>query len=225
MIAQLDSKYQSLLNSYLQQEGQRKYIQEKLDNLVQKYLDNSSELNFLQEDIKLLQTTTRTAQNSVKHLVEDIVTKGLQAIFYDRTYRCVINLVEEKRTATADFILEEFIDGEWKARDFSDVGGGIVDVVSVLLRITGLVLRRPQQQKILWLDEPFKHVWVNYQARISSFLAKICKELDIQIILTTHCMEVTSHADEVWEAVKQDNECTLHKKPIPEGDLSNATSR
>jgi DNA repair exonuclease SbcCD ATPase subunit len=186
-------------------------IQAQTNELTQLY-------NSLQEEVKLLQATAQVAQSSVKSLIENLVTRGLQAIFHDRTYRFTITLGEERRAAVAEFNLEEFIGGEWRVRDFRSVGGGVSDVVSVLLRITAVVLRRPSQYRLLWLDEPFKHVWTGYQSGISLFLSKIAKELDLQIILTTHCLEVTKHADETWKASKVNGQCNLNKIPMPQGE-------
>lgn len=212
--AQSQANYLSI--DYHTRKGRAEVYQKEIQQIKEQFvLAEQLEID-LGDEIKLLHLSAQAAQASIKNLIESLVTRGLQAIFFDRTYRFVVTLDEERRASVAEFTLEELVGVEWHGRDFKSVGGGVADVVSALLRIAAVVLRRPQQRRIIWLDEPFKHVWEGYQARISTFLSKVTLELDLQIILTTHCMEVTKHADEVWKAVKENGACTLYLTPKPE---------
>lgn len=197
-------------NKVTRRRAEKDMLLKSLNRIDSQILESCQKEVHLQEESELLKLVSRTSKEYVKTVIENVVTEGLRSIFFDRDFRFTIKIKEERKVASAEFNLEERVKKEWKIRDFKSVGGGVIDVVSVLLRISGLVLRRPPQRKILFLDEPFKHMAKEYLPKASAFLSKVTKELGMQIILTTHSEIVAEYADSVWKAsLKEGNICEL----------------
>ena len=68
--------------------------------------------------------------------------------------------------------------------------GGIVDLCGFALRLSCLLLQKPQARKLLVLDEPFKFVSVEYRDKLCAMLENLSKEFKVQIIMITHVKEM-----------------------------------
>lgn len=207
---------QSLIGEFHRKNGQKQLLHNELLLKQGELLALELLQGDLTDESSLLQVSSQAAQQSIKSVIEETVTQGLRSIWSDREYRFTVTIDQERGATVAEFHLEESIGGVWKERDFKSVGGGVCDVVSVLLRICGIILRRPSQRRFLVLDEPFKMMKEDKHETASRFLLKIAKELDIQIIMVTHSNLAAAHAEEVWKAVLEEGVCRLTKQDKPE---------
>lgn len=74
-------------------------------------------------------------------------------------------------------------------------GGGIVDIVSMAMRIGMLEAVDPPIDGPLILDEPGKHVSEEYIVAFAEFINTISRQLDRQIIMVTHSPYMAASAD------------------------------
>ena len=81
-------------------------------------------------------------------------------------------------------------------------GGGVVDTVSIALRIAFLLKYSPPIQGPIILDEPAKHLSDEYVFNIAEFLKQVCKEFNRQIILVTHNQHLSAIGDKTYYVYK-----------------------
>jgi len=75
------------------------------------------------------------------------------------------------------------------------VGGGMIDVASLTLRV--VIARILGIRGPIVLDEPFRHVDQDALPRLVAFARTLCKDLGIQIIIISHDPVTKIAADNV----------------------------
>ncbi len=123
-------------------------------------------------------------QTRVHNVIAGLVTRCLHAVFEDRPYTFKIEFVRRRNKTEADLYFER--DGH--RYDYSQVGGGVLDVAAFALKLSSLVLRRPALRKVIIADEPFKFLSERGGNidRIRDLLLTLAKETGFQFVLVTH---------------------------------------
>lgn len=132
---------------------------------------------------KILQGVAANLQQQAQRAVSGVVTAALSAVFGPDAYGFLISLEERRGKTEADLFLTR--DGA-NYSPLESAGGGVCDVVVFSLRLAALVLSRPAMRRLLCLDEPFRHLSRDYAGRVAGLLERLCEELDLQIVMTTH---------------------------------------
>lgn len=165
----------------------------KRDKLIEKYEENNIKLKEIIQDLELLekvtilfQKTSEYARQQAKRQIETLVTKCLQYVF-ESNIELLIELDELRNKANAEFYVVTESDGMIiKTKPELSRGGGVVDVVSLALRIAFLQIHKPQIDGPLILDEPAKHVSEEYIFNVGEFLKQTSEMFGRQIIMVTH---------------------------------------
>jgi len=151
--------------------------------------------------IALLQQTSEQARAQARERIERLVTNALQSIFGPE-YSFRIELTEKAGRPEAEFYVISTIGGEpVQSRPQESRGGGVVDVVSLALRIAMLETYRPKLEGPLLLDEPAKHVSDEYIQPTAAFLKTISAVFQRQIIMVTHSAHLAQTADVAYQVV------------------------
>lgn len=141
---------------------------------------------------EIAQKTAQSAAAEVQSLaharISSVVSRCLAAVF-DDPYQFGI-IFEEKRGKTEAKIVFERQD--LVVDPLSASGGGVVDVAAFALRLACLSLRRPQLNKVIFLDEPFRFVFRENLPRVQSLLVELSEELGFQFIMVTHLKELVA---------------------------------
>lgn len=165
----------------------------KRDKLIEKYEENNIKFKEITQDLELLekvtilfQKTSEYARQQAKRQIETLVTKCLQYVF-ESNIELLIELDELRNKANAEFYVVTESDGMIiKTKPELSRGGGVVDVVSLALRIAFLQIHKPQIEGPLILDEPAKHVSEEYIFNVGEFLKQTSEMFGRQIIMVTH---------------------------------------
>ena len=64
--------------------------------------------------------------------------------------------------------------------------GGVLEVASLALRLSSLMLTLPPARKFISLDEPFGALDAENKPRVAALLESLAKELDVQFLIVTH---------------------------------------
>ena len=139
---------------------------------------------------KLVEVSTEA---SIEQL-NSLVTSGLQDIFYDQDISFTARSYIQYGTPKLDMVF--IIDGE--ERSPSMVGGGVIGVASVVLRIVEAKLFG--LAKILLLDEPLVHVSEKYLPKAAEFVKELAGRMEFDILMVSHQKALASGADVVLEA-------------------------
>lgn len=122
-------------------------------------------------------------QTRVHQVIAGLVTRCLHTVFED-PYTFKIEFVKRRNKTEADLYFER----GGKRFDYSQVGGGVLDVAAFALRLASLVLRRPPVRKVLVLDEPFRMLSERggNLAKMWELLLVLSKETGFQFVVVTH---------------------------------------
>lgn len=177
----------SNLKEFLAREmGKKEKIEEQLLELKKTTTIIDDEIELLSKVGILLQKTSEYARNQAKVQVESLVTKCLQYIF-ETNIEFLIEIEEQRGKANAEFyVINELDDITIKTKPELSRGGGVVDIVSLALRIAFLQTHKPKIQGPLILDEPGKHVSNEYIFNVAEFLNQTSELFNRQIIMVTH---------------------------------------
>lgn len=142
----------------------------------------------------LLETTSKMAREKARELLETTATTALQYVF-GQNFSASIELKTSAGKSSADiYVVTDMGNGNVvKARPENSCGGGVVDIVSIALRIAMKKLMNVNGPLIL--DEPGKHVSAEYSVKLAEFLKYISVKFGIQIIFVTHNEDLKSIAD------------------------------
>lgn len=168
------------------EEGKRDKILEQLNENKAEAAKIQANLELLEKVSILFQKTSQFAREQAKIQIETIVTKCLQFVF-ESNVKFVIEIEELRGKANAEFyVVNEIDDMIIKTKPELSRGGGVVDIVSLALRIAFLQIHKPGIQGPLILDEPAKHVSEDYIFNVGDFLRHTSEMFNRQVIMVTH---------------------------------------
>ncbi|MCX7951780.1 MAG: ATPase [Clostridiales bacterium] len=196
--------YIDKLNEYLNKEkeeyyklkGQLDILENEKKNLNFKLTDLNKEEEKLLLVKHLLQNAAEFARNQSKQQIEYIVSNCLQYIF-NSNLEFKIELTEKANRNEAEFYVITSLDDEMKliTKPETSRGGGVVDIVSLALRIALLEAHNPKINGPLILDEPAKHVSEDFIINVADFLKQVSNMFKRQIIMVTHNTHLLESAD------------------------------
>ena len=187
-------------------EEQEKTFFEEVENLL-------DEVDVLEKVLILFQHTSQYAREQGKIQIENLTTRSLRYIF-DKDYKFEIDITEKRNASSAEFyIVEENENGTVKIKPEISKGGGIVDIVSLALRLSFLENSKPKIEGPLILDEPAKHVSEEFTFDIGEFLLQFSDQMNRQIIMITHNPHLASLSKSIY-TVTQENGISKVEKSI-----------
>lgn len=141
-------------------------------------------LERLEKSLIILQKLSEGQREKAKIRLEELGTQALRYSLGD-DYRMVITVEGTKSRPKAS--VKVLTESTGVLTDpISENGGGIVDIISIALRLVVLQSYDPPIEGPIILDEPFKMVSKEYVPMLSEFLKKISADFGRQIIMVTH---------------------------------------
>lgn len=184
----------SLKEHFIRETGKRERIQEEIGLKKDALKTINENIDLLEKTNILLQKTSKFAREQAKKQIEGLVTNCLQYIFNsDIEFKIEIDELYGKPNAEF-YVITKYEDQMIKTKPQQSRGGGIVDIISLALRIAFLQLHMPKVEGPLILDEPAKHVSNEYIFNVAEFLKEVSEMFDRQIIMVTHDNHLSSIA-------------------------------
>lgn len=211
----LSKELNSLQDFMSREEGKRDKLIEKYDENNLKLSEILNEIDLLEKVTILFQKTSEYARQQAKRQIETLVTKCLQYVF-ENNIEFVIELEELRNKANAEFyVITDSNDLVIKTKPELSRGGGVVDIVSLALRIAFLQIHKPQIEGPLILDEPAKHVSEDYIYNVGEFLKQTSEIFGRQIIMVTHNNYLSAIANKAYRVDYKDtiSKCSLIDNP------------
>jgi len=177
----------------------KKSVKEKLEKDLtakQNELQRAAHLIDTLEQVRLLlQRASEYAREQIKQQIEMLVTHCLQFVF-GPNLEFEIELNEVRGKTSAEFyVISIYNDVKIKTKPQDARGGGIVDVISLALRIAVIQSTDIYKDGPLILDEPAKHVSNEFINNVAQFLKQISDVFHRQIIMVTHNQYLSEIAD------------------------------
>lgn len=201
MLMNLD-RYKNALNRlenlYTRRYGQAETLQKQRAEALARLRETGAETELLEKVRLLLQETSSLAREKARRQIEHTVTHALQSIFGPGiSFR--VELVERRNQPEAEFyVVSQYGEVEVKTRPQDARGGGVVDVVSLALRISLLETIRPPLPGPLLLDEPGKHLSDEFAPYLALLIREMSGTFNRQVLMVTHNRHFTEAADRVY---------------------------
>lgn len=225
----MDVKYKQFLeakkNSYNQQLGKLQQLEyDKIAN-ENKLINDKQALADMEAQRIILQKTSDKARDYAKTRLETTMTSALQYIF-GPNFSAEIELASPGGKPTAEiYVITDYGNGRRiRTRPQDSRGGGIVDIVSIALRIAMIQLHSdPPINGPIILDEPGKHVSADYSIKLAEFLKFVSVQFNKQIIFVTHNEDLKAIADTTYKVSLVDGVSTITEQLKNDGgDITSA---
>lgn len=207
----LESDIDKLSNYLSREEGKRDKLRENLEKITYDLNNLNNEIDLLDKVTIIFQKTSEFAREQAKRQIESLVTKCLQYVF-ETDIQFKIEIDELRNKANAEFyVINEEEDMIIKTKPELSRGGGVVDIISLALRIAFMQISKPPIQGPLILDEPAKHVSEEYIYNIGDFLKHSSEMFNRQIIMITHNNHLAAMGNRSYRVDLKGSEssCTL----------------
>lgn len=199
-LRELDQNLSKLNNKILSDEGKIEILNDQLEKIDKKLSDKEKYSEVLTQVSLLFQKTSEFAREQSKRQIEDTVTKCLQFIF-ETDIEFLIELSEARSVPIAEFYVQSNYSEGYSIKTKPEIarGGGVVDIISLALRIAFLQQNQPILSGPLILDEPGKHVSNDYIFNLGEFLKQSSNIFNRQIIMVTHNPHLSQISDKAFQ--------------------------
>ena len=169
-----------------------------LDETTNRLKENEKKIDIYEGINLLFEKASVIARRKIKDEIELLVTHGLRSVFEDSSIEFKVDFVSRRNQIEADFYLE-WVEAEKRIKGniLDTYGGGIVDIISIILRL--VVLELANVPGPLFLDEPGKMISEQFISNFGKFLIELSKTFKRQIILITHNSVLAEYANKMFE--------------------------
>lgn len=200
-LSELKNRHEEVKIHFYNQKGKREQLFEQrsvLENSLQKVLNN---IDILDKVKVLLQRVSEYAREQSRIQIEALVTNCLQYIF-DSSLEFKIEITEVRGRPEAEFyVISKYGGTEIRTKPQDARGGGVIDIISLAIRIAMLECSNLDNKGPIILDEPAKHVSDDYINQVAEFLKQVTKMFNRQVIMVTHNRHLSEMADK-WYRIE-----------------------
>ncbi|MEN6565902.1 MAG: hypothetical protein ABFC57_06340 [Veillonellales bacterium] len=163
--------------------GKKQILDDQFAAALEKEQKAVKQLEVFEKVTILLQKTSEFARRQAKTRIEEIVTSALSVV-YGTDYKFYLELNVRANRPEVDYFLQSGnVITQLKPPDY-DRGGGVVDVVTLALRLA--IAELEGVQGTLFLDEVGKHISAEYSQNVAYFLREYSDKFNRQAVLITH---------------------------------------
>jgi DNA repair exonuclease SbcCD ATPase subunit len=194
---------------YFKEKGKMETLQEQQQEHVKRLSAVKKDIEKLTKVKLLLQNASQFAREQSKKQMEYLVTQCLQYVF-DPSLEFRIEINEKASRIEAEFyVATKTKDYEIVTKPQDSRGGGVVDIISLAIRIAMMEIHEPKIEGPLILDEPAKHVSEDYIMNVSDFLKQVSGMFKRQVIMVTHNNHLLESADLCYRVEIKDGESVV----------------
>lgn len=165
-----------------------------------KYTELNALLSTQRDAHDILQKSSKLLYSNLSIKLGNVITEGLRLVWPEEGYTFRIDFVERRNTIEADLYLEDAHGYVYSPLDAT--GGGVADLISLLLRITYITLS--PYDNVIIADEILKFLDKERIGLACKFVHTLCTNMKFQLIAVTHIPELCAVADAVYKVDKVD---------------------
>ncbi|MBP3951963.1 ATP-binding protein [Bacillus suaedae] len=200
----LQARYQNALTKWNRLDAKKNLLEEQLSQKIAELDSYFETVDTYEKARVLLQQSAEFAREQAKQQIETLVTNALQYVF-GPLFSFQIELDEHGNKPIAEFyVVSEYEGIKVKTRPQDSRGGGVVDIVTLALRVAIIETIHPRKTGPLLLDEPGKHVSGDYVYSLYEFLKSLSTMFNRQIIMITHNYHLAQSGDLAYEVSIRD---------------------
>lgn len=183
---------------FLAMEAHREQVKKHLEQLEARRNETIEKMDICAKAIDFVEQVSTEERKGIKNKVEDLITSCLHDVF-DDSYSVEFDYgVKRSKTSVEVYCTIKCEDGLVVKRQIDGIGGGVADSISLPLKLM-VLLNENRLGRILVVDEPGKHLSVNHVPRFARFLQNVSHKLGVQIIMSSHHVNMDKYADCVNE--------------------------
>lgn len=201
----LNQIYTEFQRDFLVRKGRRETLASIIEDKQRKLAEVENSIDVFQKVNTIYRTAAEYARSQSKQIMESLVTNALTIVFTgDLQFQVELDSRGDK--AEAFFFVSSTYGGERVVRNEPQEarGGGIVDIISLALRIALMETSRPRLGGPLVLDEPAKHVSEEYSRNVAQFLNMVVESFGRQVIMVTHNQHLVDAGNTAYEVTLDD---------------------
>lgn len=173
-------------------------LRSEIERLSKEMEQYQNSITSLDKVLSVVQELISSLASSHMQDLEGLVTNVLRTVFFDRDYTFRIIVSEHGSHKQAEFFLQETVGGEVIQSSIRDgVGGGIQAVIGFVMQV--FYIHQTGAEKVLFLDESFSQISIQYVDALISFLSVLCEQEDFKILFVTHDERFMSSAKQMIE--------------------------
>jgi len=196
-------------NKLMMNKGRKEQLEEQLKSIEERLKMGEHDIDIFEQVRILLQKTSDYAREQSRVRIEALVTNCLQYIF-DSSMEFKIEISEVRGRPDAEFYVVSQVNGETTKMKPQDArGGGVVDIISIALRLAMLQCSSVDINGPIILDEPAKHVSDEFIIQVSEFLKQVSLMFNRQVIMVTHNRHLAEIADKAFKIELNDGKSTV----------------
>ena len=159
--------------------------------------ENELYLMRIEEAQTLIMKACHDSVENFKNTIAEMSALGLKEIFGEN-YQLLIEFdTRGKENLTSEAYLTLIHENGFKQDPYTSEGGGFRHCLAFLLRISLLTMSIPEVNLILILDEPLRDLSEDKRELGGEMIRNICKELNIQVIMSTNESDIAKISDNV----------------------------
>jgi DNA repair exonuclease SbcCD ATPase subunit len=140
--------------------------------------------------------------------IESLVTSALRVVF-EHPY--TFKLRQEEKRGQIELV-PIVIDGDLELEPASSMGGGIIDVLSIALRIILWSMMKDKPESVMVMDEPARHVNSEKSVKnLATLFEQVSKSMGLQFIVVTNRPALSHNADLVYKVRKSKGSSVIEK--------------
>lgn len=210
-VVKIKQDLEKVKSFYFKQKGKKEQLEEQVKRLEEDLQKSCSVTDILEQVRILLQKTSDYAREQAKQSIEALVTNCLQYIFdSNMEFRIEMNEVRG-RTEAEFYVISEFNGEIIKTKPQEARGGGVVDIISLAIRLAMLQCSSLEIAGPIILDEPAKHVSDEYITHVAEFLKQSSAMFKKQIIMVTHNRHLGEIADKAFRVELKGSESSIEQ--------------
>jgi len=170
----------------------KQYLEKTAQESKLQVLLNETNLSKFSDALDFLYKFSEFTRNEVKTKLETLSNLALSSVFTDKQmeFRVVPNRNKK------GLFYELYISTDGNITPLEDCkGGGVLDIISLCLRISYLRIFKGSLRQVLILDEPFKNLDDIRRPAAIEWLSTTAKEMGLQLIIVTHLVDLIEKAD------------------------------
>lgn len=152
------------------------------------------------KSVEVLKTIIEKMSQDHLHHLTDLLTYGLQTIFYDRSYSVELEVEDKRNSNSAQIFLVE-TSPEWESPLRSSLedstGGSIRTVIGFILQIfyIGYFGLAP----LMFIDEAFGSLSKDYIPTLVEFMSILSERKGFSFVMITHDTRIIPYASKVYD--------------------------
>lgn len=207
----MSSRVQELERRVQKLQAKKESVEERIAQVTDELSNLRNNIEDLEKIHGVITQYAQVYQENFLRQIEEVVTKGLQAIFEEPMSFRIEQVVSGKRLEVKFFLTtgegaQALETGIMDAR-----GGGVGAVVGFLLRVAILLLV-DNGRKLLVLDETFAQLSAEYLPNLGEFIKQLVENTPLQVVMVTHQAELTESAGVVYRVSQQHGETKITRE-------------